>query len=378
MTRYFNYRFHIAEGSWQRRDFVRQWRHIYQSDDRWVPPFYPDLAQWLDVTRNAHLARMDPILLYGEALPQRKQPRSPHRTDLPAFSGAVFEESVVAGVLLRDRRRRDGAVYVAALHLANDDECLSRFLAQAQELLQPQGVRRLILPTGLSPHLGSGILQDHFHRLPPLHSAYNPPYLPEVAALVCRPLGRALLYEVVLPTQVANPQDGLAVVESFDPRRLAGDLLPLFAQTMPQWADFPAPDEVEADFLLSRLMRFPLRGWLATVAGEAVGYVLLQPDFAAALQRADGGRTPWWRLWLNWRMQQPVASGRLIFGGVLPPWRRQGIGGQLWRMAQQGAVNDGWRTLSIGPMPSTATGNLFLEAQGIAVQRTYLLHSYDF
>jgi hypothetical protein len=47
-------------------------------------------------------------------------------------------------------------------------------------------------------------------------------------------------------------------------------------------------------------------------------------------------------------------------------------------MVQQGAVNEGWRTLSIGPMPSTATGNLFLEAHGIALQRIYLLHSYDF
>lgn len=378
LPRYFNYRFDLAEGKWQRRDFAGRWWRIYANDPRWAPPLWRDLLSTLNPSRTPHLARMDPLLLYGEALPRRSQPRSPHRNDLSIVSGALFEESVVAGLLLRDPRRRDGSAYAALLHVANDVETLSRFLSKAQEILQPLGVRQLILPTGLSPHLATGVLQDHFHRWPPLHSPYNPPYLPEMMMEICRPLGRALLYEVEVSNVVNDEPKGPATLHPFDPARLAGDLLPLFQQTMPTWADFPLPDQWEAEFLLNWMGRWPLTGWLAEVDGEAVGFVLLQPDLATLLRQGGGGRSPWGRVWLAWRSRRPVKDGRLLFGGVAPSFRRQGIGRQLWQRALRHSTQSRWERLSIGPIPSTALANNFLEAQGVGPQRTYLLHRYEF
>jgi ribosomal protein S18 acetylase RimI-like enzyme len=317
-------------------------------------------------------------LIYGEALPRRSQPRSPQQNDLSAFSGALFEETIAAGLLLRDPRRRDGSAYVALPHLANDTEALSRFLAMAQEILQPAGVRQLILPTGISPHLGTGVLQDHFHRWPPLHSHYNPPYLPEMMMEICRPLGRSLLYEVEVSRWLSNERKGPATLRPFEPARLAGDLLPLFQQAIPIWADFPLPDAHEATFLLNWIGRWPLAGWLAEIEGDAVGFVLLQPDLSSILRRSNGGRSLWTRNWLAWRARRPTGAGRLLFGGVVSSHRRQGIGRQLWQQALRHSHEAGWERLSIGPLPSTAPANNFLEAQGVEAQRTYLLHRYEF
>ncbi|MBX3000074.1 MAG: GNAT family N-acetyltransferase [Caldilineaceae bacterium] len=378
LSRYFNYRFQLAEGSWQRRDFAGRWWRIYENDPRWTPPLWSDWRSALEPDRTPHLARLDPLLLYGEALPRRTQPHSPQRSDLPTLSSALFEESIVAGLLLRDRRRRDGAAYAACLHVANDAETLSRFLMTAREFLQPAGVRQLILPTGISPYLGTGVLQDHFHRWPPLHSPYNPPYLPELIMEICRPLGRSLLYEVEVARLLEKERDGPATLHPFEPRRLAGDLLPLFQQTMPTWADFPPPDEPETVFLLKWISRWPLAGWLAEVEEQPVGFVLLQPDLAAILRRGRGGRQLWGRAWLAWRARQGVKAGRLLFGGVAPSQRRQGIGRQLWRRALRHSYESGWDRLSVGPFPSTALVNNFLEAQGVKPQRTYLLHRYEF
>lgn len=378
LPRYFNYRFQLAEGGWQRRDFAGRWWRIYENDPRWAPPLWSDFRATLDLSRTPHLARLDPLLLYGEALPRRSQPRSPQHSDLPAFSSALFEESIVAGLLLRDRRRRDGAAYVALLHVANDTETLLRYLTMVGEILQPAGVRQLILPTGISPYLGTGVLQDHFHRWPPLYSPYNPPYLPEMMMEICRPLGRSLLYEVEVARSLEKVRQGPATLRPFDPVRLAGDLLPLFQQTMPTWADFPLPDEQEAAFLLRRLGRWPVVGWLAEVNGEAVGFVLLQPDLAAILRQSNGGRRLLGRAWLAWRTRRPVKAGRTLFGGVAPAYRRRGIGRQLWQQALRHSYESGWERLSIGPLPSTAPASNFLQAQGVEPQRTYLLHRYEF
>jgi GNAT superfamily N-acetyltransferase len=378
LHRYFNYRFHFAESGWQRREYASHWWHIYKDDPRWVPPPWRPLLRLLSVNHPPHLARMDPMLLYGEALPRRIAPHSPNRNDLSPLSGVLFEEPVVAAVLLRDRRRRDGAAYAAWLHVANDAEVLARFLTSAGDALQPLGVRQIILPTGLSPYLSTGVLQDHFHQLPPLHTPYNPPYVPELMTTVCRPVGRSLLYTVDVTAHPTVSVSSPATLRPLEPQRLAGDLLPLFVQTMPTWADFPLPDELEASFLLMWIRRWPLLGWVAEVAGAPVGFVLLQPDLSPLLRQSGGGRRLWWRPWLAWRAGKAAVSGRLLFGGVLPDHRRQGIGRQLWQQALNSAKQAGWKTLSYGPVPSIAQANNFFQAQSVDPQRTYLLHRYEF
>lgn len=378
MQQFFNHRFHLAENSWQRREFLNHWWQIYRPDPRWVPPPWADLLQTLAPERSGHLARMEPLLLYGEALPRQARPSSAQRHDLSTFSGSLFEAPVAAGLLLRDPRRQDGAAYAVWPHIANDGEVLVRFLDRAAELLQPLGIGQLILPVGLSPHLGSGSLQDYFHQLPPLHTPYDPPYLPELLAAVCRPLGRSLLYNAGVAAHLDEPVAGPATLQRFELHRLAGDLLPLFAQTMPVWAGFPPPDALEASFLISWIGRWPHTAWLATVDGQPVGFVLLQPDLSPLLRQNNGGRRLWQRLWMAWRSDKPTVGGRILFGGVAAGYQRLGIGRQLWQQALHCAAQAGWQTLSYGPVPSTAPANDFLQAQGLEPQRTYLLHRYEF
>jgi len=125
------------------------------------------------------------------------------------------------------------------------------------------------------------------------------------------------------------------------------------------------------------LAAWPLSGWLAQVDDKSVGFILLQPDLAGSVQSAHGGRNPLWRLWLTWRSQRPVRAGRLLYGAVLPAWRNQGIGRQLWRKALDTAQQVGWQTLTIGPVTDATPGAAFLGKQGAQAQQKYRLYSSE-
>ncbi len=375
---YFNYRFHLAESRWQRRDFSRRWWALYREDPRWVPP---DWGTWRSLFHargwHPHLARMDPRPLAGEALPRRRRPPREKALHAPQLLlGPLFEVPVVAGVLLTDPRRRDALGYAALLHVANDRESLERFLARAEEILAPQGIRGLVLPTGLSPHLGSGVLQAPFDRLPPPHSAYAPPYVPELFQALARPVAQARLYHVDVP---AGPTEirGPARLHPVDLGRLFQVESGLAQVAMSGWGDFPRPDALEVDFLWRWVARERMWGWVAHVAGEAVGLAVVQADRGWALHRTGGGRG-WLRcLWLAWLRRRPAVRGHVVWFGVLPPWRGQGIGRQLWQRILEHARGQGWRRLSIGPVAARGPGPGFLAALGARPLQRYLLYRVD-
>lgn len=387
-TTYFNYSTRIAEGRWDRRSFLANWWRIYAGDPHWVPPHYPTLRRELEPSNNPHLARMAPVFMYVEALPRsERRTRRGSRASGTVPLGVPFEEPVAATVALCDPRRRDGVAYLALLRCANDPESLERLLGHLAEVLRARGCRQVIGPTGLSPHLRTGLLQDHWSQLPPLHTPYNPPYMPEVVSSALRPLGRsqpvpspdggARLYHLEVPPESPPPPPVRAQLVPLEPARLATDLLPLMAVACPPWAGFPTPDAEEAAFLLRWVGGWPLHGWLALVDAQPAGFVLLQPDLAPCLWRARGGRNPLRRLWLAWASRRPVRQGRLLYGGVSPQWQGQGIGRQLLHQALMTGRDQGWQSLSIGPLPGTAPACTFLEHHGARPRQTYLLYQRE-
>jgi GNAT superfamily N-acetyltransferase len=375
---YFNYRIHIAETGWDRRGFVAQWWRVYAGDSRWVPPYFPALRHELEPANNSHLARMAPVFIHLDALP-RSQAR-PGRGSQPLqglSTGALFEEPVATAIVLCDPRRQDGTAHLALLHCANDTESLERLVERLAEILWVNRCRRVIGPTGLSPHLETGLLQDHWDQLPPLHTPYNPPYLPEVVSGSLRPLGRSQLYHLDIPPELPPAPPARAQMVPLEPARLATNLLPLLAAACPTWADFPPPDAEEAAFLLRWLSPWPLFGWLAQVDAQPVGFILVQPDLAPTLRKSNGGRNLLWRPWLAWAGRRPVRQGRVLFGAVLPEWQGQGIGRQLLHHALVTGYNQGWQSVSIGPVPGRAPACAFLEHHGARSQQTYWLYQQD-
>lgn len=381
MAQYFNFRVESADGYWDRVGFLRKWWRIYADDARWTPPAWNRMRQAVVTRRFAHLERSRPRYIVVEALPRRRQTHVGNQPFPNMGQGVLMEEPVAAAIAMIDPRRTDDTAHLAMLHAANSRESLERILYAAQEQVGHEGIRRLILPVGLSPYLGTGVLQDHFHRAPPLHAPYAPPYVPELFSTVCRPLGRSLLYtsDGDANTGGPAPASGPAVIRPLDPNRLATDLLPLFAQTMPSWAEFPLPDRPEAEFLLWWILRRPALAWTAEVEGRPVGYLLAQPDGGGPLRRCRGGRSLLGRLLLQFLELWQPRSVRVLFAGVDPDYRRRGIGRQLWQqMLSAGPVN-GWQTVTAGPLPSTARAGLaFLNAVGLSRRETYLLHRYDF
>lgn len=369
---YFNYRVHMvpaAEASaWQRREFIHAWWKLYAKESHLTPPDFGRLTRELQPRHNPHLARMRPLLIHIDALhrsgmgtPQPGQP-------LPLVS--IIERPLAAAVVLQDPRRNDKTGYLALLQTANDAEALERLLDAVSEIGRHSGMRRLLLSTGLSPHLGTGIQTDAWNLAAPHGAPSNPPYLPDLLHDLARPIQTAQVYHAPIaaePTAVSGP----ATLHPLDPERLTTDLLALFAATQDNsMAGFALPDVEEAALLLRWLGAESLSGWVAERNGRPVGFALLGPDWAALLRRHNGGkrlhRRPLLRLGLR---LGSAAAGRVYFGGVLPDERRQGIGRQLWDVCLRTAITQGWQSLTVGPVWASAT-RAFLVAQGAAVMQS--------
>jgi GNAT superfamily N-acetyltransferase len=370
---YFNYNPQIAENRWDRSTFVRNWWRIYAGDTRWAPPHYALLRKMANAA-DPFIARQNPLLCSLEAFPGRRRTSGGMEFNQPA---AIMDVPVAAAMVLSDPRRQDGTAYLSLLRCVNDVESLERFVGVALEQAAYLGRYRLVGPTGLSPHLGSGVLQDYFHVVPPLHTAYNPPYVPEVMESVLAPLQTQRLYHAVVPAETPAAQ-GPAQIVHLSTEACRKELIHLIVETFMADGEFPAPDTEEAAFLLRWLAAWPLTAWGAVVDGRLAGYAIVQPDLAAAAARARGGKSVLWRLWLAWRSARPVTAGRLLLGGVLPADRGRGIGRQLWGQAMHAAHAAGWRTLSAGPLPRMHPAARFLAACGAEARQSYTVYASEF
>ncbi len=377
---YFNYRIEsiaAAEATfWQRRAFARAWAAIYRDDDRWTPPDYRQVRRALDPRATPHLARLDAHLLRVDALHRTGVSRSrAGQQEIPLTS--IFERTLAAAVVIVDPRRRGRTAHLGLLHLHPDDEAFERLYNHVTERLALDGYRRVVGPVGLSPHLGSGALIDSWDAWPPRHTPGNPPYLPELLERRLHPLQDARLYRVAVPPVPPLVPPGRAAIRPFDPARLATDLRPLLvAATENPVAGFPPPDEIEAAFILSQLGLGSPAAYLAEIDYTPVGFVLAQRDTTGS----------YWRLGRRWALgRRPASStaraGRVIFGAVLPEWRGQGIGRQLWQRTLRDARERGWETLTLGPIWQPREGpSPVAELLGPAAEarQTYRLYERSF
>lgn len=343
---YFNHRVYKAETRWQRLEFISKWRRIMARDPRWTPPHRASLRREL----------RDPSthLIYVDALPTE-----------PIYRGSSLE-SVVAAVVVRQDLIRKDTGYLSFLHTVNDRATLRVLLESLTEHLRPHGIRTLIGPTHLFPHLGSGVLASHWHLSVPRHTSYNPPYLSELCQNLMKPVEALQLYHLSTDVQATGVQirgESPATLSSLEPKRLASDLLPLLHVACAANPTFSPPDEEEAKRMLEWLGAFPLNGWLAEVDGQPVGFALTQPDRGSrrgVLERLKPRK-------------KEVSSGRLLFFGVLPESRGRGIGRHLLSNTLKAAREEGWKTLSIGPAPRNLS---VLTAWGARAQQRYDLYRY--
>ncbi|MEZ4610247.1 MAG: GNAT family N-acetyltransferase [Caldilineaceae bacterium] len=123
--------------------------------------------------------------------------------------------------------------------------------------------------------------------------------------------------------------------------------------------------------------QWPSTIWVAEMDGAPVGFVWLQGDYAPVLRRSHGGRNPLWRPWIAHQRTRPMRAGRLLLGGVLPAWRGQGIGRQLWHHAGDEPLSPGGRRSPSG-QSTWISGRAFLTAQGATPQQRYSLFAGEF
>lgn len=368
---FFNYSTHVAQNWFERRAFVAHWWRRQADDHRWIPPYYDWIRRSLINLRDPHIQRMRPMFIHLEAIPRMRPANAATTFAHPSFAS---EQNVGGVLVLSDPRRDDGVGYLAMLDLINHEEPLERLLDAVMEKAVEADIQRLLGPVALTPRWQSGILLNAFDRSPPLGSPYNPPFVPELLETAMTPVRHSHLFHS-MPTSSPVPQ-GPATLTPFDPQRLAADLLPL-ARACSDDEEFPAVDSIEMLSTLSSWGPFSINGWLALVDGQAVGFVLLQPDHATTMRRAQGGRMPWGALWLALRRKSVARRGRILLGGVEPEWQGRGIGHQLWQQANNYAVAAGWDALTVGPVEDGSRSAAFMSKMGAVPVQQYALYAVE-
>ncbi len=369
---YFNYITHWPGGRWGWWEWRRAWWRFYQADRRWSPPDYATFGQ-LTAPTHPHwqAVRQQPITL--EAL-TRRAAKNDALGMQPALS--AFSESTVAAALVQVDPSEEETAYLALLRCANDEETLERLLDAALQWAGEQGCTQLVGPTGLLPAWQSGALLDHFHMTPPLHTPYNPPYLPDILATTMTPSCHTALYRWPTPADSPLPT-GPAVLTTLDPLRLTGDCLHLLNEGLNPEGAWPRLDAAAAALFVQMLAPYPTAGWVATVDEEPVGLALVQPDLAEVMRRAGGGRSWPGRAYAAWAKGRPAVAGRLLLAAVTPAWRGQGIGEQLWRQIAAHAIAAGWKTISAGPFAADSAGAAFLTAHGATPAQRYTTYTWS-
>ena len=294
-----------------------------------------------------------------------------------AIDGSMMEKAVCAAVLLSDPRNQDRTGALALLQCVNDTEVLERFIWTLMEQSYALGVRRFVGPTGLSPLLQSGVLKSHFADSPPLHTPYNPPYAAELFDSVLEEVAEARLFTADLSGAASLSPDAHIRCAQVPLQALDAPLKAFMASAIDASPFFPPPDEAEIDFVLEGLGEWSLELWVAYQEDAPVGYVLIQPDLGEAVRRAGGGRNPAWRAWLHWRKERPTDAGRVVLGGVLPAWRRQGIGRRLWQQALKRGHEQGWQRLTVGPVDIHSPAAAFLQEMNATPRQHYGLYTAD-
>jgi GNAT superfamily N-acetyltransferase len=377
LPEYYNFRCDLAKSDLERGGFVHTWWRMYARERHWAPPYYPALKEALNPARNPHLKRLSPRLVCLRGVPEGARQKALSGDLFANLGTGIAVETILAcALLVFDPRRGDGNAYLALLHCENTPSAMDGLLEFAAEELTPCGARRVIGPVGISPWIESGVLANRWNQTPPVYAVYNPPFLPELMEKLMKPGPLLRMVRLPVPATSERTLPGPATLEVLDSTRLAGDLLPLFATACQEARETPPPDAFEADFLLKWLEPWPQWGWLATLGGQPVGFILLQPDVSTLLQRTHGGRTLWQRLDLRLRNPRSLHSGRVVFAGVAPAYRRQGIASQLWRQAVQFARTQSWETLSAGPFLEDSPATFFCTKLGGILEQEYRLYSH--
>ncbi len=378
---FINYTLHVADSTWSRRSFLRGWWQIYGNDPRWAPPSFRQLSSLITPERHIHFDRNTAHLIHLDAFRrQRRIGQHDSIADGLSLPGAIFEEPVGAAALISDPRRSDRTAYLALLRTINSEDAMERLFHTLFEYIQQLGCRRAIGPVGLSPFLNTGVLQDYFHLTPPLHTAYNPPYFPELLAQVMQPIRSQRLFRIPTATRIdgwSSPQSAEYTIVSRPIAELSGSLLPLLQVACDDGLFFPLPDEHEAEYLCHIIGAFPSHLRVAERNGTPLGFTLLQADYARLLRRAKGSRNPIRMLALKVGMHRAISDGRIIFGAVAPQFQGQGVGKQLLADALTQARRLGWRSMAIGPLTQTSAAAGFLTGAGAVAQQKYTLYEIE-
>ena len=373
---YFNFAERSADDWWSRRAFVRAWWRGNARDRRWVPPNYPFVVNTVVNRAEPYFNSLHAAALTLEAVPRRDPGSSIYAAGLAPGMGDTI---VAQGLVLTPNRRDPVTAYLAMLSVSNDEESLEHLLAAAWQQGMGLGAQRLVAPAELAPSFSAGLLMDHFHRPPPLHTPYNSPYLPELLEGAMDPVRFSRLWHLETTTGVALPAQPAGIeIAAFDVRRLAADLLPLLHVSAcdAEGSETP-PDPAEVEFALRMWSVSPLIGCLAQIDGAPVGFVLMQADVGAAMRSARGGLPLWGRAALAFRPPVRATAGRLLLGALLPEQRGRGLALHLLGHALAMAREFGWRTLATGPVAEGSAAAHFLESIGAIPLQRYCLFAQE-
>ena len=240
---------------------------------------------------------------------------------------------------------------------ADDAEASKLLFDAALKWIKAKGMDKVRGPVNPSTNETCGLLIEGFDSAPMVMTPYNPPYY--MTLIEAAGFSKAKdLYAFQAFVKDGFPErlekimkrmtrEGHIKVELVDVKRIdeaLADLKDIYNSAWDDnWGFVPMTNE-EIDELargLKPLLK-PEYLYFAKVDGRPAGFVLLLPDFNAALRKVNGSLNPLNILPFLYRMFTPINRGRLLALGIKKEFRGRGIEMLLIKQAFLSAEKMGW------------------------------------
>jgi GNAT superfamily N-acetyltransferase len=310
---------------------------LYKGNPLWVPPLIKELKR--------QFSHENPFFKHAEVLPF-----------IARINGEIVGRIVAIYNEAHIRFYGEDAGFFGFFDCIDKDIVAYALIEKVKQWLKTKGLSLLRGPMNFSSNEEWGLLIEGFDKPPMLMMPYNFPYYPTLLERCGFIKAKDLFaYTIDIPQRLSEKirrvaeiaKKGEIEVRAINPKSLKEDIV-IFKDIYnsaweKNWGFIPMTDE-EIEYMAERLrpLIIPELTLIAQCKGEAVGFMMVLPDYNYVLKRLNGHLFPFGIFKALWYSRK-IKDLRLLLLGIKEGYRRRGVDALLFTEGLKAVKGKGYK-----------------------------------